>query len=127
MNHADLNCSTGRELGFLDRFVLVNSQGFRKILKKYKKWTGSCDLEKRFRKHVLDHPTSFTKRTFSLSLAHFDRVLADIRHAGSSSDQTQAGAVKANLHGQASSRAGSSTIAADLKIVYDNGTDLEVE
>ena len=127
MNHADWHCSLGRELGFLDRFVLVNSQGFRKILKKYKKWTGSCDLEKRFRKHVLDQPTSFTKRMFSSSLADFDRILADIRHAGSPSDQTEAGAFKANPSHEASSRAESSTAAADLKIVCDRGTDLEVE
>ena len=96
-------------------------------MKKYKKWTGSRELEKRFRKHVLDQPTSFTKRTFSSSLANFDRILADIRHAGSPSDQIQAGAVKADPPRKASSRPGPPTTAADLKIVYDRGTDLEVE
>jgi heme/copper-type cytochrome/quinol oxidase subunit 4 len=61
----------------------VNAQvvAFRKILKKYRKWTGSAALGSRFRDAVLSHPKSFTKRDFSYLQSQCDSLLATLRAA----------------------------------------------
>ncbi|KAI7114926.1 hypothetical protein KC337_g17373, partial [Hortaea werneckii] len=51
----------GEEIKSLARFTSTQRTAFRKLLKKYKKWTGSNNLEERFRQEVLDDPKSFTK------------------------------------------------------------------
>lgn len=52
---------------------------FQKLLKKYKKWTGSSRLGERFQKEVLDRPASFSKRDFAPLLTQWTDVLADVR------------------------------------------------
>jgi hypothetical protein len=52
---------------------------FRKILKKYRKWTGSSALGSRFRESVLSNPKSFTKRSFSQLQARHDGLLATLQ------------------------------------------------
>ncbi|OTB00647.1 hypothetical protein M426DRAFT_65519 [Hypoxylon sp. CI-4A] len=55
----------------LNRFVNAQATAFRKILKKYRKWTGSTTLGSRFKEHVLSSPKSFTRRDFTpLRLQH---------------------------------------------------------
>lgn len=49
----------------LSRFIGAQVEAFRKILKKYRKWTGSPILGSRFKDNVLSHPKSFTRRDFS--------------------------------------------------------------
>lgn len=55
----------GDDIRSLQRFVNAQVVAFRKILKKYRKWTGSSALGSRFRDTVLSHPKSFTKHDFS--------------------------------------------------------------
>ncbi|RYC53771.1 hypothetical protein CHU98_g12437, partial [Xylaria longipes] len=55
----------GQDTHALGRFVDAQVTAFRKILKKYKKWTGSTTLGSRFRDNVLDHPKSFTHYNFA--------------------------------------------------------------
>ncbi|KAI0537238.1 hypothetical protein GGR58DRAFT_358414 [Xylaria digitata] len=55
----------GRDVKALGRFVDAQVTAFRKILKKYKKWTGSTTLSSRFKDDVLDHPKSFTNCNFT--------------------------------------------------------------
>ena len=69
----------GEEIESLSRFVGAQSLAFQKLLKKYKKWTGSMELGKRFRVGVLDRPTSFSKRDFQPLLAQWTDVLASVR------------------------------------------------
>lgn len=73
----------GQELENLDRFVKVNRQAFRKILKKHKKWTNSPDLEKRFRENVFSRPTSFANRDLASTYASYNEILAVARNASS--------------------------------------------
>lgn len=54
---------------------------FRKILKKYRKWTGSATLGSRFRDTVLSHPKGFTRRDFSYLQSQCDSLLATLRAA----------------------------------------------
>lgn len=75
--------SVGQELEDLDRFVGLNRQAFHKILKKYKKWTGSPDLAQRFNENVLSRPTSFATKDFVSTLAHYNEILASSREAKS--------------------------------------------
>lgn len=53
-----------RDLERLSRFVGVQRTGFRKLLKKYKKWSQSTQLSDRFLP-ILEAPTSFTNQDFT--------------------------------------------------------------
>ncbi|KAI0406467.1 hypothetical protein F4802DRAFT_613351 [Xylaria palmicola] len=55
----------GQDIRALDRFVDVQVTAFRKILKKYKKWTGSTTLGSRFKENILSNPKSFTNYNFT--------------------------------------------------------------
>ncbi|KAI1154434.1 hypothetical protein F4825DRAFT_448486 [Nemania diffusa] len=55
----------GQDINALSRFVNAQVTAFRKILKKYKKWTGSTTLTSRFRENVVDNPKSFTHSNFT--------------------------------------------------------------
>ncbi|KAH7630354.1 SPX domain-containing protein [Sordaria sp. MPI-SDFR-AT-0083] len=87
----------GDEVHALQRFVSAQTVAFRKILKKYRKWTGSATLGARFREAILANPKSFTKRDFSPLQSQHDDLLQTIRAAsprdssrsGSSSPPTQ--------------------------------------
>ncbi|CAK7226881.1 hypothetical protein SCUCBS95973_006348 [Sporothrix curviconia] len=78
------------EVKDLSRFVNAQVVAFRKILKKYKKWTGSGSLTFRFRDNVLSDPKSFTRRDFSPLEGHCEDLLAILRASTplSSSPQT---------------------------------------
>ncbi|KAJ1326535.1 xenotropic and polytropic retrovirus receptor 1 [Microdochium nivale] len=52
----------GDDIRTLIRFVDAQTVAFRKILKKYRKWTGSTSLNSHFRQNILSSPKSFTQR-----------------------------------------------------------------
>lgn len=70
---------------------------FQKLLKKYRKWTGSAELGKRFQREVLGRPSSFSRRDFEPLLAQWSEVLTAVRapfaagahwHAGSAAQDS---------------------------------------
>lgn len=63
----------------MSRFVGAQRLAFKKLLKKYKKWTGSSKLSEKFQKEVLDRPASFSKRDFGPLLTQWTDVLAAVR------------------------------------------------
>jgi hypothetical protein len=69
----------GEEIKSLSRFVGAQRTAFRKLLKKYKKWTGSTQLEERVRREVLDDPKSFTQYDLRPLLEDYSGTLNDIR------------------------------------------------
>ena len=69
----------GEEIQSLARFVGAQRLAFQKLLKKYRKWTGSQTLGTRFQKDVLSRPTSFSKRNFEPLLTQWTDVLAAVR------------------------------------------------
>lgn len=71
----------GDEIASLPRFVKAQQEAFRKIIKKYKKWTGSSTLGDRFRSEVLDDPKSFTKQDFSRLQTVYEDLLSDLYSA----------------------------------------------
>ncbi|KAI9709168.1 MAG: hypothetical protein M1812_007753 [Candelaria pacifica] len=74
-----MRARAGEEVQFLSRFVGAQRLAFQKLLKKYKRWTGSPTLGRRFSKEVLDCPTSFSRRDFEPLLAQWVNVLTAVR------------------------------------------------
>lgn len=81
-----------RDVQRLSRFIGVQRTGFRKLLKKYKKWSHSSSLSERFLP-VLEAPSSFTNQDFTpifLELSLLYNVLrqAKITSINASTPQT---------------------------------------
>lgn len=74
-----LHC--GDDIYALERFSKAQVTAFRKILKKYKKWTGSTSLHARFNEQVLGSLKSFTRRDFAPLRQRHSDILAGLRHA----------------------------------------------
>ena len=81
----------GEEIQCLTRFAKVQKTAFHKLLKKYKKWTGSSSLGIRFKTEVLDRPSSFSKRDFNPLLSQWNEVLAAVRAPFSNDERRQSG------------------------------------
>ncbi|KAL2758103.1 hypothetical protein ACRALDRAFT_1074834 [Sodiomyces alcalophilus JCM 7366] len=62
------------------RFINAQNTAFRKIIKKYRKWTGSSTLGSRFRENVLSDPKSFTRRDLTPLQQKYDDIIATMRH-----------------------------------------------
>ncbi|KAF2142647.1 uncharacterized protein K452DRAFT_297901 [Aplosporella prunicola CBS 121167] len=71
----------GEEIKSLARFVGAQRLGFAKLLKKYKKWTGSELLGKRFTQEVLNQPGTFSRTNLSPLLNEWSDVLHAVRAA----------------------------------------------
>ncbi|KAK2615675.1 hypothetical protein N8I77_002413 [Diaporthe amygdali] len=69
----------GNDIQDLQRFVNAQSIAFRKILKKYRKWTGASTLGNRFRDDVLNQPKSFTRRDFHPLQQAYTELLSTIQ------------------------------------------------
>jgi hypothetical protein len=63
-----------QEINSLKVFVGAQKLAFKKILKKYLKWSGSTELADRFDGHVLHMPSSFTRLDLTPIMAHCDSV-----------------------------------------------------
>nr|XP_036585104.1 spx domain-containing protein [Colletotrichum truncatum]KAF6794872.1 spx domain-containing protein [Colletotrichum truncatum] len=69
----------GEDILALARFINAQIVAFRKITKKYKKWTGSPTLGARFRENVLANPKSFTRRDFNQLQTRYEELLNTLR------------------------------------------------
>lgn len=84
----------GEEIQSLSRFVGVQRLAFHKLLKKYKRWTGSAELGRRFQKEVFGRPDSFSRRDFGPLLTQWTEVLAAVRAPFSAGVQWQTGSIE---------------------------------
>ncbi|KAK1986207.1 SPX domain-containing protein [Colletotrichum cereale] len=71
----------GEETLALARFINAQITAFRKITKKYKKWTGSPTLGARFRENVLTNPKSFTRRDLNNLQTRYEELLNTLRNS----------------------------------------------
>ncbi|KAI1350986.1 hypothetical protein F5Y01DRAFT_315270 [Xylaria sp. FL0043] len=78
--HAQIE-ECGQDIKALGRFVDAQITAFRKILKKYKKWTGSTTLGSRFKENVLDHPKSFTHYNLAPLQVQFQELRSTLEAA----------------------------------------------
>ncbi|MDI1487312.1 MAG: hypothetical protein OHK93_006581 [Ramalina farinacea] len=69
----------GQEIDFLSRFAAANTLAFSKLLKKYRKWTGSHHLDDRFRSQVLNRESSLFNHNFQILLSHYTEILTALR------------------------------------------------
>ncbi|WPH00932.1 Hypothetical protein R9X50_00376600 [Acrodontium crateriforme] len=69
----------GEEIKSLARFTSIQRTAFRKLLKKYRKWTGSTQLEDRFRTEILDDPKGFTNVDLGPLLDEYSATLHGVR------------------------------------------------
>ncbi|KAK5987105.1 hypothetical protein PT974_11223 [Cladobotryum mycophilum] len=74
-----LRCN--EDIHALSRFANAQVIAIRKILKKYRKWTGSTTLTARFNDAVLSNPKSFTKRSFNDLQERHDDVQQKLQSA----------------------------------------------
>ncbi|KAL2686676.1 hypothetical protein IWX47DRAFT_785315 [Phyllosticta citricarpa] len=71
----------GEEIRSLARFVGAQRLGFAKLLKKYRKWTGSDSLSSRFKHQVLNQPATFSQTDLSPLLNYWTDSLHAVRDA----------------------------------------------
>ncbi|KAI1085051.1 hypothetical protein F5B20DRAFT_129172 [Whalleya microplaca] len=84
----------GQDIRSLSRFVNAQVIAFRKILKKYRKWTGSTTLSSRFKENVLSSPKSFTKRDFHPLELQYQELLATHQAACPDSSRSRSEALR---------------------------------
>ncbi|KAI0838758.1 hypothetical protein F5Y06DRAFT_267793 [Hypoxylon sp. FL0890] len=90
----------GDDIEALNRFVNAQVIAFRKILKKYRKWTGSTTLGTRFKENVLNSPKSFTKRDFHPLRLQHQAILATLEAASPNMNSIQVERQKAKSHSE---------------------------
>ncbi|KAI1380971.1 hypothetical protein F4677DRAFT_441300 [Hypoxylon crocopeplum] len=78
----------------LSRFVNAQVIAFRKILKKYRKWTGSTTLSSRFKENILSSPKSFTRRDFHPLRLQHQELLATLEASSPDINYLQVGRQK---------------------------------
>jgi hypothetical protein len=69
----------GEEIRSLSRFRIAQRVGFRKILKKYKRWTKDRSLERRFKQEVIGSPESFYQLDLGFLLDQYIDTLGTLR------------------------------------------------
>lgn len=74
-----LKSRLGEEIKSLSRFARSNHTAFHKLLKKYKRWTGSTELGHRFETEVLAQPTSFTRVDLAPIVSQYEQLLDSLR------------------------------------------------
>lgn len=77
--HQEIN-KLSRDIQSLARFVGVQRTGFRKLLKKYKKWSGSGKLDKKF-KPILEAQDSFVFEDFTSKFLELSLLYEVLRQA----------------------------------------------
>lgn len=71
--------TVGEDIQSLARFVRVQKTAFQKLLKKYRRWTGSSNLATRFEAEVFKRPGSLSTKDFGFLQSQWNGVLAAIR------------------------------------------------
>ncbi|MCJ1313246.1 hypothetical protein MMC25_006923 [Agyrium rufum] len=136
---------TGDEIQSLSRFVAAQRLGFHKLLKKYKKWTGSSALGEKFCNEVLNRDSSFTNRDFTPLLSEFTDILTEVRapfEAGFSwkedvpavsdvqvptSPQAKGRAQEPITKGATSTHEANESSAKELHLVTKEGSDVDLD
>lgn len=110
----------GDEIKSLARFTATQRTAFRKLLKKYKKWTGSSELEDRFRDEVLDNLKGFTKLDLGPLLDEYSTTRQRIRVLYDNQVQQPSGS-KSKKVGSSGTNSSTSAIQ-QLEEVVDSGS-----
>jgi hypothetical protein len=119
--------AVGEDVQSLCRYVATQKQAFRKILKKYRKWTGSSSLELRMNNETFSQPESVLNWDFMPSL---DR-LAAVKSSLESLSKSRANGADQSLQEQRQSSAAVSqkpkSIASGLHDEFLHSSALEFD
>jgi len=70
--------SIGEDIQSLSQFANTQRLAFKKILKKYRRWTGSANLQLRVNDEILNQPTSFLRPNLNTSLERLSKVTSEL-------------------------------------------------
>ncbi|KAE8445285.1 hypothetical protein EG329_013523 [Mollisiaceae sp. DMI_Dod_QoI] len=116
----------GEDIRALERFTAAQRMAFHKILKKYKKWTGSRGLGERFNDEILGNPKSFVRRDFGPLTSQYTSLLNTLRASSPATTDLDTPSIS-----RRGSRRPSTQIQAQPQTPrgywneYDNGSDVE--
>ncbi|KAK3074804.1 hypothetical protein LTR53_002470 [Teratosphaeriaceae sp. CCFEE 6253] len=113
----------GDEIRSLARFTSTQRTAFRKLLKKYKKWTGSTHLEDRFRDDVLDDPKSFMKLDMGDLLDNYSTTLQQIRSLYAACVQQGSG----DRSSDAAIAGSAPSVIGELQAAIDSGSNVQFD
>ena len=80
----------GEEIQSLSRYSNTQKIAFKKILKKYRKWTESSRLEMRMNNEVFNHPSSFLEPDLTHLLAQLAQIQTTLREVSTRSPEDAA-------------------------------------
>jgi hypothetical protein len=106
---------------------------FTKLLKKYKKWTGSDSLEARFKSETLNRPTSFTNVSLNGQFEDWTDILQAIRAArtpnapSSLFEQGRSPSSAVRPVGVTRQREGSGAVAGKLGAAIESASDVDFD
>ncbi|KAF8864973.1 SPX-domain-containing protein [Acephala macrosclerotiorum] len=113
----------GEDIKALQRFTAAQRMAFHKILKKYRKWTGSRALGERFNDEILGDSKSFVRRDFEPLTTQYTTLLATLRASSPDSTYPTSPSI---------SRRGSERPSMQVQVQpqsywneYDHGSDVE--
>ncbi|KAA8903162.1 hypothetical protein FN846DRAFT_65070 [Sphaerosporella brunnea] len=103
----------GHDIQSLSRFVNVQRTAFHKLLKKYRKWTGSACLPDRVR-IILESPTAFHRHNFDQNVIEVSELLTAVRDGiNTLSDDVFSAPSRQNLHNDRTHAATNGTARQD--------------
>ena len=120
----------GNDIQALSRFVGAQRLAFRKLVKKYQKWTGSSKLDNCFQRSVMNHSEYLGSRRDPLTplLSKYTRLLESVRAPFDSaaapnvpSQRLESAPLQAHL------QAGTDQAAEKLYKAYESGSDVDVD
>lgn len=114
---------TGQEINSLSRFVNAQKLAFRKLLKKYKKWTHSDDLVTQFTREICIQPDTYWTLEIETLFDEYTAVLHVIRAAFKNNDRSASPAAVLRSSKEAASGhyAGLSDAASEMRRAIERG------
>ncbi|KAK5164006.1 hypothetical protein LTR04_002080 [Oleoguttula sp. CCFEE 6159] len=120
----------GDEIQSMSRFLSAQRTAFRKLLKKYKKWTGSETLESRFKEQIENQLGTFLKANLGLLFDQWTEVLqavrapfqADIRAQVRRSQKDPTQATTPNTRNPETS-----AIVSEIRSAIDTGSEVDFD
>ena len=116
----------GDQIQALARYIGAQRLAFVKLLKKYRRWTGSTQLEARFAKNVTSRAKSFENQDLDTLLLQYTELLAAVRapfEAGLTWNTSEPGP---GTYPQPDLPRDSRT-ADELQRIFESGTNLEAD
>lgn len=121
---------SGDQIQALARYIGAQHLAFKKLLKKYRKWTGSTQLQSRFDQNVANNPKAFDRQDLNPLLLQYNELLSAVRapfEAGMTWSAKTEEALSDNRRGSETQLPEDSRTPYELQKIFEGGTNLEVD